>query len=144
MESCILPWRNPRNQPVFVLQRIHESRPGLSCDADASRAVCRVLGIDTGQQVGSYGFGGVGLANFSLLGYGLGQPVSFPVPPADIPPPSSMPTPRYGTVYGYPTHLQLPYTIQWNMALEQSLGKTQTLSITYVGSHAGRLLEQKF
>jgi hypothetical protein len=101
------------------------------------------LFFDTGQQVGSYGFGGVGLANFSLLGYGPGQPVSFPVPPADIPPPSSIPTPRYGTVYGYPTHLQLPYTIQWNVAVEQALGKAQTLSITYVGSHAGRLLEQK-
>jgi hypothetical protein len=102
------------------------------------------LFFDTGQQLGSYGFQGVGLENLNLLGYAVGTPVSFPVPPTDVPPPSSIPTPPYGSnAFGYATHLQLPYTIQWNMALEQSLGKTQTLSITYVGSHAGRLLEQK-
>jgi len=52
------------------------------------------------------------------------------------------PAAPYGTVYAYPAHLQLPYTIQWNVALEQALGASQALSVTYVGSHAGRLLQE--
>ena len=39
-------------------------------------------------------------------------------------------------------HLQLPYTIQWNVSVEQALGNSQTLTLSYVGSHAERLLQQ--
>ena len=40
------------------------------------------------------------------------------------------------------THLQLPYTLQWNASVEQALGNSQTLTISYVGSHAARLLQE--
>lgn len=36
--------------------------------------------------------------------------------------------------------LKLPYTLQWNIAIEQALGKQQTLSLTYVGAAGRRLL----
>jgi hypothetical protein len=38
-------------------------------------------------------------------------------------------------------HLQLPYTLEWNVALEQALGKQQTISASYVGSAGRRLLQ---
>ena len=38
-------------------------------------------------------------------------------------------------------HLQLPYTLQWNASIEQALGKSQALTVSYVGSHASRLLQ---
>jgi hypothetical protein len=44
-----------------------------------------------------------------------------------------------GTVFFFDPHLKLPYTLEWNVALEQSLGSQQSLSVTYVGA-AGRHL----
>jgi hypothetical protein len=36
----------------------------------------------------------------------------------------------------------MPYTLQWNGSIEQALGGSQVLTISYVGSHAARLLRQ--
>jgi hypothetical protein len=44
--------------------------------------------------------------------------------------------------YGFPRHLQLPYTLQWNGSIEQALGKSESLTVSYVGSHAARLLQE--
>lgn len=38
-------------------------------------------------------------------------------------------------------HLRLPYTLEWNLALEQALGKQQSLSASYVGSAGRRLIQ---
>jgi hypothetical protein len=100
------------------------------------------LFFDTGQQLGSLGFNGPGFFNYHLLGHLFGTPASFPLPNSDVPGIVTNPTPPYGTVYAYPTHLQLPYTLQWNIGVEQGLGKSQVLSLSYVGSHASRLLEE--
>jgi len=37
-------------------------------------------------------------------------------------------------------NLQLPFTVQWNAAIERALGEKQTLTATYVGSDGRRLL----
>jgi hypothetical protein len=39
-------------------------------------------------------------------------------------------------------NLRLPYTLQWNAALERGLGANQALTATYVGSNGKRLLRQ--
>ena len=98
------------------------------------------LFFDSGQQTGTLGFLGPGISSSEFLGYTSGFPVSFPLTPSQIPT-VTPPTPPYATVLAYPPHLQLPYTLQWNMAIEQSLGKTQALSASYVGAHGSRLLE---
>jgi hypothetical protein len=92
--------------------------------------------FDTGQQNGSWGFGGVGLVNTA-------SPTgAFPLPLSQLPPAVETPVAPYSSnLYAYPPHLQLPYTLQWNVAVEQALGSSQSMSATYVGSHAGRLLE---
>jgi hypothetical protein len=41
-------------------------------------------------------------------------------------------------------NLQLPYTLQWSVAVEQSLGTQQSLSLSYVGSAARRLLTTQY
>ncbi|HYH00895.1 MAG TPA: carboxypeptidase regulatory-like domain-containing protein [Terriglobales bacterium] len=38
------------------------------------------------------------------------------------------------------SNLKLPYTLQWNVAVEQSLGNEQTISVSYVGSAGRKLL----
>jgi hypothetical protein len=39
-------------------------------------------------------------------------------------------------------NLRLPFTMHWNAAIERDLGAKQTLTVTYVGSDARRLLRQ--
>ncbi len=38
--------------------------------------------------------------------------------------------------------LKLPYTLQWNVAVDRSLGTAQSLSVSYLGTVGRRLLEQ--
>ncbi len=47
--------------------------------------------------------------------------------------------PPYSYLQLYPSHLQLPYTLEWNAAIDQGLGRNNVATITYVGS-AGRRL----
>jgi hypothetical protein len=99
--------------------------------------------FDTGQQLGSYGFEGPGFSAFSYFGTDNGVAASFPVAASVVNPPIvNPPVPPYGVIFANPPHLQLPYTFQWNASLEQALGKTQSLSMSYVGANARRLLEE--
>jgi len=61
-----------------------------------------------------------------------------------VPPPIvNPPTPPYDvSAFGFAPHLQLPYTLQWNASIQQALGKSQSFTLSYVGSHASRLLQQ--
>jgi hypothetical protein len=80
----------------------------------------------------AYPYGGSG---FSLGG-------TFPLAPAAAePPPITPPGPSGGTLTAFDPSLKLPYTIEWNVALEQSLGQQQTISATYVGSAGRRLIQ---
>ena len=42
------------------------------------------------------------------------------------------------SVYGFAPHLQLPYTLQWNASIEQALGKSQALTVSYRWFARGR------
>lgn len=44
------------------------------------------------------------------------------------------------TINAFPTHLQLPYTLQWNLSLQQALGGAQAFTISYLGNSGRRLL----
>jgi Carboxypeptidase regulatory-like domain/TonB dependent receptor len=68
--------------------------------------------------------------------------VPFPLDPAQAEPPPVSLDPPYGTIYGFDRNLKLPYTIQWNLTLEQPLGSSHTLSTSYVAA-VGRHLLQK-
>ncbi len=46
-----------------------------------------------------------------------------------------------GFLYAFDPKLQSPYTLQWNVAIEQSFGKQQTLTASYIGASGGRLLQ---
>lgn len=49
----------------------------------------------------------------------------------------------HSTTFIFPRHLQLPYSLQWDVALEKALGRNQTLTVSYIGSHGARLLEEQ-
>jgi hypothetical protein len=66
--------------------------------------------------------------------------VCFPLSPQEaVPPPLSVNPPVNDIVVADP-NLKLPRTYQWNVAVEQSLGKTQVLSFTYIGAIGRDLL----
>lgn len=91
---------------------------------------------DMGTALASKGyFYGVGITTTALFN------TPFPVTQAQlnaIPPASGNP-PYTSVVTAFDPNLKLPYTAQWNFAVEQGLGSMQTLTVNYVGS-AGRRL----
>jgi hypothetical protein len=116
--------------------RVHD-HPGTSTVLRAGAG----LFYDTGTELAADGYYGVGTTGYKSF---AGDP--FPLTTAQI---DSVPTPNANppynvAVWGFDPHLKLPYTIQWNAALEQQLGEQQSLNINYVASASRRLLTQDF
>jgi len=82
--------------------------------------------------LGSYPFGGL------TINFGGTYPLSSQ---AATPPPITPPTASSGDLFASDPHLRLPYTLEWNVALEQALGKEQTISASYIGAAGRRLLQ---
>jgi hypothetical protein len=85
--------------------------------------------------------------NFDALRYPFGAQSfsfggTFPFSAAAATPPTIgvANVPKAGTFSADP-HLELPYTLQWNVAIEQALGAQQTLSASYIGSVGRRLIQ---
>lgn len=67
---------------------------------------------------------------------------TFPLNPAATAPPSITPSSlTSGTLAAFDPNLKLPYALEWNFALEQALGKQQTISASYIGATGKRLLQ---
>jgi hypothetical protein len=83
-----------------------------------------------------------GIYPFGAVTYGGG---TFPLNPPPPVPPITLPSATSpGYVLAVDPHLRLPYTIEWNVALEQALGREQSISASYVGASGGRLLQTAF
>ena len=86
------------------------------------------------------GYGSLGGASYSFPFEGLKviPGASLPLSPTNATPPQlATSAPVTGTMVVAEPHLELPRTYEWNATLEQSLGSSQLLSMTYVGA-AGR------
>jgi len=70
---------------------------------------------------------------------------TFPTSSA-VPPPPAITAAQLamGILYAFDPNLKLPYTLQWDVALEESLGKQQTLTASYIGSSGRRLIQSAF
>jgi hypothetical protein len=97
---------------------------------------------DAGNNQGSQGF--------TAYPYFLIKPVTNVTYPlsatqlAPLPIPSlSNPTFPIATANVFDPDLKLPYTLQWNFAVAQSIGQSQALTVSYVGSAARRLLQRQ-
>jgi hypothetical protein len=87
--------------------------------------------------LGTYPFGSQ--TPFSFGGtFPLSPAAAAPLP---ITPPSVI---NQQALYAFDPHLKLPYTLEWNVALEQALGKQQTISASYIGAAGRRLLATAF
>jgi Carboxypeptidase regulatory-like domain len=83
---------------------------------------------------------------YPLSGYNVYSKAVFPTAVTNPPLPVIVPpTIANGeTLGGFDPHLNLPYAMEWSVAVEQSLGKTQTFSLSYLGTSDKRLLASEF
>jgi hypothetical protein len=92
-----------------------------------------LVSSETGSIFGSYPpFGGI---TFVSAG-------GFPFSPAESVAPPILPTGNLSFVTAFNPNLKLPYTLQWNIAIEQALGRQQTISASYIGAAGHRLLQE--
>jgi hypothetical protein len=68
------------------------------------------------------------------------QPAPFPLSAQAAAPPAITVNPPVSTILVADPHLKLPRSYQWNIALEQSMGRSQSVSLTYVGALGRDLL----
>jgi hypothetical protein len=99
--------------------------------------------FDTGQQLGAFGYNGAGFTgDASYCPAGCSGPSVFPLTSTQLSPAIVNPPVGPGLlVYGFAPHLQLPFTWQWNTSLQQAMGKSQALTVSYVGASGRRLLQ---
>jgi hypothetical protein len=92
--------------------------------------------FDTNNEIAGPAFTGYG---FSVLRDYFSVPLPLTSAQQDI---SVNIAPPYTNLDVYPSHLQLPYTLEWNTAIEQELGRNNIATVSYVGS-AGRRLSAR-
>jgi hypothetical protein len=77
---------------------------------------------------------------FGASRFGLGG--TFPYSPAvAAPPPINLAELATDNLFTFNPNMKLPYTLEWNVAVEQALGRDQTLTLSYVGAAGRRLLQ---
>lgn len=150
--------------PLYVLEGVFDSNPLAAVpgplwhtkfDNFAPR-IGAAYQLNTKTVVrGGFGlFYDLGYGNFGQAGFGFpysrsklidaAPSLAFDVSdPAFQPPPfSAAIDPNLFQVSAVDPNLQLPFTMQWNTAIQRDWGANQTFTATYVGSDARRLLRQ--
>ena len=86
-------------------------------------------------------------ATNTILGPPFGGTATYPLISTNAAPPpisvAQLASP-FGTLSAFDPNLELPYTMQWNVAIQRSVGATQSISATYLGSIGRRLLQTEF
>lgn len=92
--------------------------------------------FDTASEIATLGYSSLGFFA-QQVGYG----VPIPYAPSELNVPIST-SPPYNSapIIAFPSHLQLPYTLEWNTSVQQAFGKNQSLTLSYVGANGRRLL----
>lgn len=64
---------------------------------------------------------------------------TFTAATAAVQPPAVSANPPYPRIFAYQRDFKLPYTLQYNVAIEQSIGASNVVKATYVGANGRRL-----
>jgi len=81
-----------------------------------------------------------GSVSFPYLRREVFSNVAYPLEPSLTEPLPFSLTPPVGRIRASDPRLRLPYTLQWNVTVEQSLGPKRLISASYVGAVGHRLL----
>jgi hypothetical protein len=106
--------------------------PGLQTVVRAGGGVF----FDSVNEVASFGYDGLG---FRAQAFQSGATIPFTPSQLNIPISATAPY-TSATITAFPSHLQLPYTLEWNASLQQALGAHQTFTISYVAANGRRLI----
>jgi Carboxypeptidase regulatory-like domain/TonB-dependent Receptor Plug Domain len=132
----------PRGTPLWKTTWYNFApRLGMAWTAHSqpkTETVVRVGGgvfFDSVNEIASLGFSGLG---FRASQVQAGAQIPFTASQIAVP---IIVAPPYtsSTVVAFPSHLQLPYSLQWNVSVQQALGTNQSLSSSYVASEGRRL-----
>jgi hypothetical protein len=96
--------------------------------------------VGNGLFPGTYPFGSVKFCPFSP---GCPTNVTFPLDPSVAAPAPISPDDlsSVAILAAFDPHLKSPYTLQWSTAVEQALGRQQSISVSYIGSAGRRLIQ---
>jgi len=95
--------------------------------------------FDTNNQVASQGFQEFG---FSAVAQYFGAPLPANPAQLDFTPSAAAPY-TSSPIDAFPAHLQMPYTFQYNLSLQQAIHKTQAITVSYVGATGRRLTAEQ-
>lgn len=99
------------------------------------------LFYDTGTELSANGYYGVGTTGYKSFS---GEAFPLSTIQIDTVPEPSASAPYNVAVWGFDPDLKAPYSLQWNVAIEQQLGAQQTLTMNYVASLGNQMLTQNF
>src|ERR1700731_213225 len=68
----------------------------------------------------------------------------YPLPPDPVMAPPFSLAPPVASIYGVSAGLKLPVTHEWNVAIEQALGRNDLISVSYVGAAGRNPLRQDY
>jgi Carboxypeptidase regulatory-like domain/TonB-dependent Receptor Plug Domain len=106
-------------------------QPGLQTVLRAGGGVF----FDSLNEVATLGYSGLGFRADNVE-----TGATIPFTPSELNIPITVGAPyTAATITAFPTHMQLPYTLEWNVSLQQALGASQSMTISYVGANGRRL-----
>ena len=132
----------PRGTPLYQTTYGNVApRVGVAYQLDGGSNWTSVLRGSFGifYDLGSSSLGGVS-SYFPYSANNFFFDATFPLSPENAAPPALTTNPPVSTILVAVPNLKLPRTYEWNGALEQSLGSSQTVSLTYVGAVGRDLL----
>ena len=129
-------WRNTYNNfaPRVGVAYQLSSAPGREMVVRAGFGVF----YDLGNGQAAQGFGSV----FPFVAAKRFTNVQFPLDAERAAPPPFNLDPPFGTIVAFDPNLKLPRTYQWNLAVEKSLDRNQTVSLAYISAFGRRLLRE--
>jgi hypothetical protein len=118
--------------PRFGVAWTAHDQPGLQTIVRAGGGVF----FDSPNEVAARGYSDLG---FTAYAFQAGAQIPFTAAELNVPVTATAPY-TDATVTAFPAHLQLPYTLEWNVSLQQAVGASQSVTISYVGANGRRLI----
>jgi hypothetical protein len=91
---------------------------------------------DTLSQISTIGYDDLGFSNIQVA---TGATIPYTAAQLNIPVNANPPY-TSKVIAASPEHLQQPYTLEWNVSMQQGIGTNQSLTLSYVGSNGRRLI----
>jgi len=118
--------------PRLGIAWIAHDKPGVETIIRAGGGVF----FDSANEIASVGFNDLG---FRATADQTGAQLPYTAAQLNVPILTTVPY-TSDTVTAFPEHLQLPYTLEWNVSLQQALGNHQAFTASYVAAEGRRLM----